>query len=55
MVNVYLEDSTYQSLIEILQEKFYSTTNLKELSKINQIYMELKYESETWLSDVMKK
>lgn len=53
MVNVCLEDSTYQSLIDILQEKFYSTTDLEELSKINQIYRELKFESKTWLLQKM--
>lgn len=54
MVTVDFDDESYGALITILQEKFYATTDLKELEKINKIYKKLHFESETWLSEVLK-
>lgn len=45
---------TYTNLIQILNQKFYTTTDLSELSKINDIYKALKHNSETWLSVIPK-
>lgn len=52
MVVVELDDTTYSDLIQILNEKFYSTADLTELSKINNIYKALRFKSETWLSQL---
>lgn len=49
MITVNLDEVSYQTLIRILQEKYYSTTDLKVLSEINQLYKELNFKSETWL------
>lgn len=44
-------DETLQAyLIQILNEKFYTTTNLEELTKINRLYKALGHETEPWLS-----
>lgn len=41
MVTVCFSDESYQVVIDILQEKFYTTTDLEMLSKINQAYLEM--------------
>lgn len=50
MVALELDDAIYKDLIQILNEKFYSTTDLLELTKINNLYKALKFQSESWLS-----
>lgn len=52
MVVVELDDAMYTNLIQILNEKFYSTTDLSELAMINNIYKALRFHSETWLSQL---
>lgn len=52
MVSVDFDDLSYQALIKILQEEYYSTTDLQKLSEINQIYKALRFKSETWLSKI---
>ncbi len=54
MVNVSFDDESYRVLIGVLQEKYYSTTDLEELSQINKLYKQLYFESETWLSTIHK-
>lgn len=54
MVNVNFDEESYTYLIQLLNEKFYSTIDICELQKINQIYKLLKYKSETWLSNIME-
>ena len=41
MITVCLSDESYKMVIDILQEKFYETTDLGLLSKINQVYKEM--------------
>lgn len=41
MITVCFSDESYQMVIDILQEKFYATTDLDVLGKINQVYMEM--------------
>ena len=41
MVTVWFSDESYQMVIDVLQEKFYATTDLELLSKINQVYKEM--------------
>lgn len=41
-------------LIQILNEKYYATTDLRMLRKINNIYKALKFKSETWLLEVKR-
>ena len=38
IVNVDLDENSYTYLIQILNEKYYSTTNISELQKINNLY-----------------
>lgn len=52
IVTVDIDDKNYEYLIKILNEKFYSTTDISELQKINNLYKILKFESEIWLSKI---
>lgn len=47
---VKLDEANYGFLIQMLQEKYYSTVDIEELRKINEIYKALGCKSETWLS-----
>ncbi len=47
---VQFDDMTYTYLIEILNEKFYSTTDMKEIMKIQSIYKALGYDSGSFVS-----
>jgi hypothetical protein len=47
---VKLNEDSYAYLIQMLQEKYYSTVDVEELRKINEIYKALGCKSETWLS-----
>lgn len=47
---VKLDEASYSYLIQILQERYYSTVDVEELRKINEIYKALGCKSETWLS-----
>ncbi|SEU19034.1 hypothetical protein [Enterocloster clostridioformis] len=50
MEMIRLDDESYNYLIQIISEKYYQTTDIDELKKINQLYKKLKFKSETWLS-----
>ena len=52
IVIVELDENSYTFLIKILNEKYYSTTDISELQKINNIYKALKFKSESWLSNI---
>lgn len=45
-----LDEANYGYLIQILQERYYSTVDVEELRKINELYKALGCKSETWLS-----
>lgn len=45
-----LNEDSYDWLIQMLQERYYSTVDVEELRKINEIYKALGCKSETWLS-----
>lgn len=47
---VKLDEANYGFLIQMLQEKYYSTVDVEELRKINELYKALGCKSETWLS-----
>lgn len=47
---VKLDEASYGYLIQILQERYYSTVDVEELRKINELYKALGCKSETWLS-----
>ena len=47
---VKLDEANYGFLIQTLQGKYYSTVDVEELRKINEIYKALGCKSETWLS-----
>lgn len=47
---VKLDEESYNWLIQILQERYYTTVDVEELRKINEIYKALGCKSETWLS-----
>lgn len=47
---VKLDEDSYGYLIQMLQERYYSTVDVEELRKINEIYKTLGCKSETWLS-----
>lgn len=47
-----IDEVSYEYLIQILQERYYSTVDVEELRKINEIYKALGHKTETWLSMV---
>ena len=47
-----LDENSHAYLLQLLNEKFYSTTNLEELSKINRILKQFKCKSEPWLTAI---
>lgn len=47
-----INDESYEYLIQLLNEKFYSTTDLEELTKINRLFKSLNYQTESWLSAI---
>lgn len=47
-----MNEVSYEYLIQILQERYYSTVDVEELRKINEIYKALGRKTETWLSMV---
>lgn len=47
-----LDENAYSYLIRILDEKYYSTTDISELQRINNLYKLLKFKSESWLSSI---
>lgn len=49
---VEFNEETYANLIQILNQKFYATSSLSELQKINQIYKALNYDSEAWITNL---
>lgn len=55
MIHICFDEKIYRSLLKILQEKYYSTTELDELSEINQIFKVLDCQSESWLSNIPRK
>ena len=50
-----LDEASYGYLIQILQERYYSTVDVQELRNINELYKALGCKSETWLSMVEPK
>lgn len=55
MIGITLDEKIYKTLLRILQERYYTTTDLNELSEINQIFKVLNCESESWLSNLPRK
>lgn len=53
MVAAKFDDKSYEFLLQILTERYYTTTNLDELAKINKLFKVLKYESKSWLTTVL--
>lgn len=51
-MTVDIDEMSYTYLIQLLNEKFYSTTKISELQQINKLYKILKFESEIWLSKI---
>lgn len=47
---VKLNEENYGYLIQMLQERYYSTVDVEELRNINELYKALGCKSETWLS-----
>lgn len=52
IVRLTINDELYEYLIQLLNEKFYSTTDLEELTKINRLFKALNYQTESWLSAI---
>lgn len=50
MTTIELDDWAYTFLIKIITNQFYQETDFDEIFKINQLYKQLNYQSETWLS-----
>ena len=44
-----LDSSSYEYLMHILNEKYYQTTDMEELRKINQLFRMLGYKTDSWL------
>ena len=48
-MTIELDESNRKYLIDLLQDKYYQTTDMQELSKINQIFRILNVETESWI------
>ena len=55
IVRATINDELYNYLIQLLNERFYSSTNLEELTKINQLYKSLGHKTESWLSAIQSR
>lgn len=55
IVRATINDELYEYLIQLLNEKFYATNNVEELSKINQIFKLLNHQTVSWLSAIQPK
>lgn len=44
-----LDSIGYNYLIQILNERYYQTTDIKEMKKINHLFKALGYRTESWL------
>lgn len=51
-VTIELDDTNRKYLIDLLQDKYYQTTDMQELSKINQIFKILNVETESWILEL---
>jgi hypothetical protein len=51
-VTIELDESNRKYLIDLLQDKYYQTTDMQELSKINQIFRILNVETESWILEL---
>lgn len=47
-----INDELYEYLIQLLNERFYTTTDLEELTKINSLFKVLNHQTESWLSAI---
>lgn len=52
MILCELDQHDYTYLIQLLNEKYYRTTDIRELQQINSIYKQLKFKSESWLNRI---
>lgn len=52
MILCELNQHDYTYLIQLLNEKYYQTTDIHELKQINSIYKQLKFKSESWLNKI---
>lgn len=51
-MTIELDDTNRKYLIDLLQDKYYQTTDMQELSKINQIFKILNVETESWIFEL---
>lgn len=51
-MTIELDDTNRKYLIDLLQDKYYQTTDMQELSKINQIFKILNVETESWILEL---
>lgn len=51
-MRIELDDTNRKYLIDLLQDKYYQTTDMQELSKINQIFKILNVETESWILEL---
>ena len=51
-MTIELDESNRKYLIDLLQDKYYKTTDMQELSKINQIFRILNVETESWILEL---
>mgnify|MGYP006065346451 FL=1 len=51
-MTIELDESNRKYLIDLLQDKYYQTTDMQELSKINQIFKILNVETESWILEL---
>ena len=51
-MTIELDESNRKYLIDLLQDKYYQTTDMQELSKINQIFRILNVEIESWILEL---
>lgn len=50
-----IDDACRDYLIELLTDRYYKITDIKELAVINRIYTDLQCESESWLNTIYEK
>ena len=51
-MTIELDESNRKYLIDLLQDKYYQTNDMKALCKINQIFTILNVETESWILEL---
>lgn len=51
-MTIELDETNKKYLIDLLQDKYYQSTDIQELCKINQLFKILNVETESWILEL---